>query len=157
MNPNSKERLETALHGALRRLPGRKAPWTLEARVLEEIARRAALPWWRKSFAGWPVAAKAGFIATCVLADALIMLTLLAANQTHAAQAVSGNLSSVIGWYAMGRDAVGAAGVKLSSLVASVPRLWLYGTVAAVASSYAALGAIGAAAYRAVFIGRQNP
>ena len=46
----------------LRNLPDRKAPAGLEARVLAEISRRAALPWWRKSFAHWPVAVRLGFL-----------------------------------------------------------------------------------------------
>ena len=30
--------------------------------MLAELARRAALPWWRKSFAHWPMAARAAFV-----------------------------------------------------------------------------------------------
>jgi hypothetical protein len=34
----------------------------LEARVYCEIERRAALPWWRLSFAHWPLFARAAFL-----------------------------------------------------------------------------------------------
>ena len=46
---------------ALRDVSLRRAPATLEARVLCELRRRASLPWWRRSFSHWPVLARAGF------------------------------------------------------------------------------------------------
>ena len=45
----------------LRDLPLRRAPSTLEARVLSELRRRASLPWWRRSFSHWPALARACF------------------------------------------------------------------------------------------------
>ena len=42
-------------------------------------------------------------------------------------------------------------------LIAAIPPLWLYGIVATVAASYAALAAIGAATYRAALIRAPNP
>ena len=51
MNPDELERF---IHQTLRALPDRKAPGTLEARVLAEVERRAAIPWWHKSWSYWP-------------------------------------------------------------------------------------------------------
>ena len=80
MNPppeNPHEKLARALHETLRALPPRRAPRTLETRVFAELERRAALPWWRRSFAHWPRAARALFL----LASAgLVKITLLAAG-----------------------------------------------------------------------------
>ena len=42
--------IEARLGQALRALPERRAPATLESRVLDTLARRAPLPWWRRDF-----------------------------------------------------------------------------------------------------------
>ena len=67
----SREALERLLDRALHELPSRRAPPTLESRVIRELDRRAALPWWRRSFAHWPLLARAGFL---VIGAALIRL-----------------------------------------------------------------------------------
>ena len=63
--PDHDGKLEQRVHVLLRDLPNRRAPRSLEQRVMAEIARLSALPWWRKSFGHWPVAARAGFILVC--------------------------------------------------------------------------------------------
>ena len=60
LNP---EPLEKRVHAALRSLPDRRAPDSLAARVLAEIERRAAIPWWHKSLAYWPQWARGTFLA----------------------------------------------------------------------------------------------
>jgi len=68
--------LEREVSRALREVPLRRAPPSLESRVLAEIGRRAALPWWRRSFARWPRPARAGFTVTCgALVAALLAAT----------------------------------------------------------------------------------
>src|SRR5712672_3854389 len=57
--------LERLLDRTLHELPLRRAPLTLESRVFGELERRAALPWWRRSFAHWPLLARAGFLVIC--------------------------------------------------------------------------------------------
>ena len=54
--------LERFIEQTLRSLPERQAPHTLEFRVRAELARRAALPWWRKRFTHWPLAARFAFL-----------------------------------------------------------------------------------------------
>src|ERR1700761_4646104 len=76
------QKRDLVLNQTLRGLPLRKAPLSLEARVLNELARRAAMPWWRASFSGWPVAARVGFVLACA---GLIAATIL------------GGVSAVIG------------------------------------------------------------
>ena len=58
---HSPEDLEKFIHQTLRALPARRAPHSLESRVRAAIAARAALPWWRQSFARWPLAARVAF------------------------------------------------------------------------------------------------
>src|SRR6185437_10884347 len=64
--PEKTDPLEQLLDRTLHPLPLRRAPPTLQSRVLEELQRRAALPWWRRSFAHWPSAARAGFVLVCL-------------------------------------------------------------------------------------------
>ncbi len=117
---------------------------------MAEIARRASLPWWRKSYAHWPMAAKAGFVGTCALAAALVVMALMAAGRTDAANHVAGRFSSALATLSLVRDIAVAAALWLKSYLSAVPALLLYGAIAAVASAYAALAALGAAAYRLV-------
>ncbi len=70
----SAEKLEQTLSRALRDLPLRRAPASLEMRVANELARRAALPWWRASFANWPAAARIAFVLLCA---GLVAVTIL--------------------------------------------------------------------------------
>ena len=64
MTPNDSEKLERLIQSAVKGLPLRQAPRSLELKVLAEIERRSALPWWHKSFAHWPTAVKIGFFVT---------------------------------------------------------------------------------------------
>jgi len=56
VDPNSKfeKQLESAIEQELRELPVLKASTNLTQRVMAEIARRAALPWYRQSWSHWP-------------------------------------------------------------------------------------------------------
>src|SRR5579859_2751463 len=74
-DPNEAERrLENVIDRALGELPLRRAPAGLEARVLAELSRRAALPWWQQSFTGWPGIARVGFVVMCVVLVGLAFL-----------------------------------------------------------------------------------
>jgi hypothetical protein len=154
MNTNDKNELEARVHRTLRSLPNRRAPSGLEARVLAELTRRAALPWWRKSFAHWPSAFRFTFLALSVAAAALLVYGAITVGNSQGAHALSGGLSSGFGWFTLARDIVLAARDRVASLVASVPRVWLYGGAAVIAVSYAAIGALGAATYRALSVER---
>jgi hypothetical protein len=156
MNPNDPDKLEASLHRALRRLPDRKAPVGLETRILAEISRRAALPWWRKSFAHWPSSVRAAFFGVSALAAALLVAGFFVLGRTSGANQVSGGIATSFAWLAIARDVVAAGRARLGTLIASVPPFWLYGIGGTVALSYAALAGLGAAAYRA-FSGRQSP
>jgi hypothetical protein len=50
--------LEQWVHRELRRLPDCQAPDDLVGRVLEEVRRRQALPWWQQSLWHWPSTAR---------------------------------------------------------------------------------------------------
>lgn len=157
MNPSpekSSEPLERAIHQTLRSLPARRAPRTLALRVLAELERRAALPWWQQSFAHWPLAARAVFLLVSL---ALVKLAIMAAvwvmtgfDSTAFAEAVSTQFSWAQSGYAMIR------GVDdfCTLMFRSIPPVWLYGPAAFVAAMYAALFGLGATAYRTLYASR---
>ena len=153
-SPDQNEKLERAIHQTLRALPPRRAPHTLQARVFAELERRAALPWWRRSFTHWPLAAQAVFL----LASAgLVKLALelsgrVAGGVDSATQAPA--FSTSYAWM-QGTLAVGRGIADFFLIIFhSIPPLWLYGAAAFAALMYATLFGLGAAAYRTLYAGR---
>jgi hypothetical protein len=148
--PNSPDPLEQAVHRALRQLPERTAPAALEQRVLAEIARRVALPWWRKSFAYWPTVAKIVFLTACV---AVVPLAWFASNLISAGLDSAdwrSTLPNAAAWLHATTTVLQALAIPLETILHSIPALWLYGALAVFAAVYAALFGLGAAAYKAV-------
>jgi hypothetical protein len=134
----------------LRGLPPRGAPSTLESRVLGELLRRAALPWWRRSFAHWPLAARAGFVLVCV---ALIGSTILGGVS---AMFGDGSFTSIVAqallWMKPFLAVMSSAGGLAALLVRVIPPLWIYGALAVGTLLYVTLFGLGAAAYRVLYL-----
>jgi hypothetical protein len=151
MNPDELERF---IHQTLRSLPDRKAPGTLEARVLAEVERRAAIPWWHKSWSYWPQAVRAAFLLLCGGLAALLVFagvyfqTGFDSAQANAAVAPALTLAGQ-GW-----DIVRGLVDFVAMVVRHIPSLWFYGVIAFVAGLYAMLFGLGAAAYRTLWAHR---
>jgi hypothetical protein len=134
------EKLRRLVDHALRDLPHRAAPATLQTRVHAELQRRAALPWWRRSFSHWPTPARGAFVAVCI---ALTVVTLLVGSLTTldlapATQQLLRLLSLA--------TAVEAIPARL------IPPLWLDSALVAGALLYAMLFGLGAFAYRTLYL-----
>jgi hypothetical protein len=142
--------LEVRLGRALRALPDRRAPSTLEARVLDALARRLPLPWWRRSFAEWPVPARVAFGVTSVVLIALSVVVAATANSRFGSLGVAKALST-----SMLHDAsvflviTRTLHVSLSSILTSP---WVLGGLAAGAALYAALFGLAIAGYRTLYL-----
>jgi hypothetical protein len=133
---------ERLLDRTLRELPLRRAPLTLEARVYGEIARRAALPWWRLSFVHWPLLARAAFMVIC---GVLIRVAFVGGASAIAA------LRSLSWAREVGEIMVSAG--NLAALLARIsPPHWVYGGIAVCAVLYAVLFGLGAAVYRTLYL-----
>jgi hypothetical protein len=133
------------LAAALQALPDRAAPATLEQRVLAELARRATLPWWRRSPADWPRDGRA--LVLLLLAGAVAGLGLIL-QSGPASQALSSFVLR-LPWLAL-LQSVGATLLDSLQVVGdAVPRTWIYYAAAALVLSYGVLLGLGAAAYRA--------
>ncbi len=152
--PDPQDNLERIVHQALRELPGRTAPRTLESRVLAELQRRAALPWWRKSFANWPVAARALFIVVSagLVKLALVLGVWVMAGFDHAQFTAA--FATPVAWMETGLSLARVVSEFFQVVERNIPPLWLYGGLAFLGMMYAALFGLGAAAYRTLYVSR---
>ncbi len=142
--------MEVRVGQALRTLPDRRAPATLESRVLDALARRVPLPWWRRSFGEWPAPARVAFGVTSAV---LVVITVLAVA------AATANLGSLGAPPALAtpvlRDAsvffviTRSLSVSLASILASS---WVLGCLIASAALYAALFGLAIAGYRTLYL-----
>jgi hypothetical protein len=146
MNDRDHEKLERLIEGAVSGLPLRQAPAALERRVLEEVARRAALPWWRRGFAQWPMAARAGFLIVCVLLAGL-SLTSSVTQQVDIQSLIW--IRSLVGLI----TTMGGTATLVASLV---PPLWIYVCLGVGALLYLLLFGLGACAYRTLYLQHSN-
>jgi hypothetical protein len=140
--------LEKLIDRVCREQPALGAPATLSARVIAEIERRAALPWWRQSFTHWPIPARAAFVAAC----AALTWTSLSAPMARVFSTVNEPLT----WaYQTGASVslintvFGRVGANLAS---SVSPLWLYGAGLGICGLYVLFAGLCAATYRTLYI-----
>jgi hypothetical protein len=151
---HSPEDLEKFIHQTLRALPARRAPLSLESRVHAALAARAALPWWKQSFAQWPVAARvAFFIASAGIAKLALIAIVWAMAGFDGVQLTSA-FSTQFAWIQTVSAVFAGIGNFCGTLYRSIPPLWLYGGLAFVGLMYAALFGLGAAAYRMLYANR---
>jgi hypothetical protein len=135
-------KLERLVDRLLHDQPVRRAPLDLESRVFQELARRAALPWWRRSFVQWPRAVRAVFLGICV---GLGALTILGGARIAVIGAPSHGLERALAVARAAADAV-------ATIAHAVPLLWIYEALAVAAVLYAVMFALGAAAYRTLYL-----
>ena len=121
---------------------------SLEARVLGEIARRQALPWWQQSYAFWPNAVKLSFLVVATgIAGAILIYSM------HLLGVVSGDAVKQLVEPVFGAvNTLRAAGSALLRLVTPVipeiSRTYIYAALALVGGAYAVMLGLGATAYR---------
>ncbi len=144
------ERLERLVGGLLRELPQRQAPATLQARVMEEIGRRVALPWWRKSFLHWPqvarialVLALAGVVKLAI--DSVVWL----AGSVRGSQ-VATAIEQPVDWIHTMASVFHSLVVACNAVIAAIPSQWLYLVLLAGGAMYFVLFSAGAILYRAL-------
>jgi len=154
--PPPDPRLEEFIAAIARAQPLRRAPATLEERVLRQIAQRAARPWWRLGFSDWPWPVRllclplgAAFVELAFLAGTRVALLWQSwqSSLRYSTLAVSAH-STLQSLADLAR-----AGRTLAALAAQgVAGNWVYGTAAAGLLLYALLFGLGAAAFRALIL-----
>jgi hypothetical protein len=139
-------RLERLVDSALRELPLRRAPLNLESRVFEELARRAAMPWWQRSFVQWPRAARVLLLGVCSVLGALTIVggARIVVNLGPALRPAP-ELDRALALLSASKNLI-------ATLVGTIPPMWIYEGLALAAILYAALFALGAAAYRTLYL-----
>jgi hypothetical protein len=144
------QKLERLLSASLRAIPARRAPRSLESRILGELQRRAALPWWRRGFSDWPLPARATFLALCA---ALVGATFLdGVSAALGAHSITDLAAGALLWMRPLLALVSSGGGVLSSLAHVIPAAWIYAGLAAGTLLYVALFGLGATAYRTLYI-----
>ena len=153
-SPEDEQKLEHLVHRALRELPSRRAPRSLEQRVQAEISRRAALPWWRKSFVHWPILVRASFLLFCA---ALARLA-VSGSGWRVPGVVSSEFKTTFAqqfsWMESGLAVLHAISGFIDIMSRNIPSLWLYVGLAFFAMVYATLFGLGAVAYKALRLER---
>jgi hypothetical protein len=139
--------LERLLLRTLGDHPDRPAPITLEARVQGELARRAALPWWRRSFSHWPSSVRVVFTVICLGLGGVALLiggwVVGLVNSVHA-PTLPGARSL--------RTLLDAVGGLTAPLFHAIPATWVYDGIAASVALYAALFGLAVAAYQSLYL-----
>jgi len=135
------DELERQLTRTLRDQPLRRAPDSLERRVLAQLAADAAVTPWRRGFAHWPLAARVAFLAASVGFVKVALAIAVWLSTPLDAHGFSFNLPSQIAWVQTLFTAIG-------SVARTVPSLWVHAAIALFAIMYLALFGVGASAYR---------
>lgn len=143
MNDHDPQQLEHSIDRLLRAQPARRAPRDLSQRVLTEIARREALPWWQRGFHSWPTYAQAVFCTLC-LALVAIALELPA----WIAETVNANIPLTFNRALSLWHTLGSLGTAFAD---SLPMQWLYVGGGLIALAYITLFGTGMATYRMLF------
>lgn len=150
-DPNELERL---ISRVLNDQPLREAPRTLSERVMAELAYRASLPWWRKSFTHWPWAARIAFVLVSFgFVKLALTLTTHAAASTAGASAMAGAAAPVT-WL---ENLLGVAAFcqqLLATITHAIPALYLYGAMGLILALYVMVFSVSAAAYKTLHFSR---
>jgi hypothetical protein len=148
------DKLERLIDHALREQPLRHAPLGLESRILAEIERRTALPWYRKSFGHWPLAARVGFLVASYGFVRIALLMVMAVTEAAGPGRFAADLSPSITWLHSAASILSTIGATGAFVIGAIPTSWLYGGIAFGVALYGALFGLGAIAYRALYINK---
>jgi hypothetical protein len=135
------DELERQLTRTLRDQPLRRAPDSLERRVLAQLEAGVAVTRWRRGFAHWPLAARVAFLAASVGIVKVALSIAMWLSTPLEARVFSFDLPSQIAWVQTLFAAIG-------SVARTVPSLWVHAGIALFAIVYLALFGVGASAYR---------
>jgi len=155
LTPEDQSKLEHLIDAACHQQPALKAPRELRSRVLAELERRAALPWWCKSFVHWPASIRMGFmLALLGIVQVTLHMSVWFDTRLDAARPMSRpvswmqNFGAFIAFMQSLTDYLG------STLLHRIPTPLLYGGVLGILMIYAAFVGLSVAAYRTFYASR---
>jgi hypothetical protein len=145
-------KLESFVGELARTQPLRRAPASLEHRVLAQLALQStSAPWWKKGFAHWPLPARAAFLIASYGFVRLAFAGVMSAISFVSSREAAGSLLS---WVHSSVDVVTTAASTGSSVLHAIPPTWLYGAIAVGFVLYAVLFGLGTVAYRTLYVER---
>ena len=152
LNSEDQARLERVIGAGLASQPKIKAPATLQSLVFTELARRAALPWWHRSFGHWPMSMRIAFLLTAV-GGVRVVLTLTAwSDASHAARQIAAPVTGGLSWLQSAAALYTTIGSLIhdlgQTLLHRIPDLWLYAGIGGLVAMYVVLAGIGVTVYR---------
>jgi hypothetical protein len=145
---DNRDELERCIDDALRDLAQRRAPRTLESRVLAELTHCATLPWWRKHFAHWPVAARVAFL---IASGGSVKLAIVTVMWVFARVHGLGLPTAMMSWLRSAGQLTSSMITVAVSLVGLIPQWWLYAGATLCMLLYGALLGLGAVGYRVLY------
>lgn len=145
------EQLEQKIHAVLREQPPRRAPMSLEARVLGEIARRQALPWWQQSYAFWPNSIKLSFLVVATGVAGVILLLSMQLLGVVSGESIRQLFEPVFGAINTVRAATSALMGLVNLTLPDISTTYLYAGLAIIGGAYAVMLGLGATAYRVLW------
>lgn len=151
MSEREKRTLEGLVDELARGQPLRRAPGSLEQRVLARIASQSAAPWWKKGFAHWPLVAQAAFFVVSIGFVKLTVTGFTSVSSLVGSQQVAG---PAVSWVQQGTKAASVTASAADFLLHAIPPGWLYGAAAVGFVLYAVLFGLGAFAYRTLYVQR---
>ncbi len=146
--------LEPLIGRVLREQPPRRAPRELELRVLTEIERRMALPWWRSSFMNWPLPARVVFLLASFGAVKIALAAVMWAMVDPRSAPVVATLAKPLSWAEQAANVFSTLSALGTSIVRAIPPHWLHIGIAVAAALYIALFALSATAYRTLYLNK---
>lgn len=131
----------------LRDQPPRRAPATLETRVLAQLERRATLPWWQQSYAFWPAPIRGAFLLAATLSAVALVVGGTAIFQGPLQKFIIG-LAGKFPWLTHSAESAENIFRLFSPVWHALSPLWFYVGAAFIGGAYAMLIGVSAAAYR---------
>ena len=129
----------------------RRAPRTLESRVMAALEHQAAIAWYHKSWSYWPATIRAAFLAVATgVSGAVVTGFYLGLNNVEQSAVAGQAASRFDGLFRLGSALTGIVDF-VSLVIRNIPLLWLYGGLALIAALYATFFGLGAAAYRTLY------
>jgi hypothetical protein len=135
--------LEQRIARALSGTANFRAPESLQARVLDGIARRAQVSWWRRRVLEWPLLAQVVFAVTGVLVAAGLLL-----GRPATPKALTAVISQPAAQLHVTLDLLAVMHRFADTVASSLPDAMWYGGLALCGATYVALFLLIAFGYR---------
>ena len=147
--------LEAFVHRALRDLPERPAPATLEQRVFAALAERSRAPWWQRGWHAWPLLPRVAMLGAGTAAAIALGWLALAGGHTVAGFSPVAWAQQSAPWLLTIGSVVGTL-VDAGAVFLRSVQSYLLGLVILMGAAYATAIGVGASLYRNFVLNRES-